>query len=76
MAQPSLIYISSNSLSGLGPWADNLEVLMLLTPNRHSFYAGETFSQDRFDSLKAIVLNKLVTYCKTSLPRDYNNHDA
>ncbi|KAA1077459.1 hypothetical protein PGT21_009037 [Puccinia graminis f. sp. tritici] len=76
MTHQSPIYVSSNGSSGVGPMADELEISMLLTPHGHTFYSDDVFSQDEFDSLEAVVLNRFVHYCKTNQPKDYNDHDA
>ncbi|KAA1102694.1 hypothetical protein PGTUg99_032037 [Puccinia graminis f. sp. tritici] len=76
MTHQSPIYVSSNGSSGVGPMADELEISMLLTPHGHTFYSDDVFSQDEFDSLEAVVLNRFVHYCKSNQPKDYNDHDA
>jgi hypothetical protein len=77
MTHPSPIYVASDdSPHSFGPMADELEVSMLLTPNGHTFYAGEVFGQNELEALESVVLNKFIVFCKNNLPRDYNDHEA
>jgi hypothetical protein len=74
MSDQAPVYTASRPAT-LGKTAEEIAISMLLTPPGHVISYGDSFTQAELDSLEAFVLNKIITYCNTHIPRDSDEHE-
>ncbi|KAA1093170.1 hypothetical protein PGT21_027558 [Puccinia graminis f. sp. tritici] len=68
------IFIDSSP--AISPLAEEMEILMLLTPPGYSIYDGDCFTQPEFDALFAFVMNQITIYCCDNYPKNFLEHEA